>query len=270
MRTGLELVIATALLAAGSPALAQSPPPAFGRAYIGLNAGAAWGSSSYATSPGCPPAAIDAVFCNKAPEASARNGSSVAASGRGTLSSSGFTGGIHGGYNWQQGNIVLGGESDFGALDLGQSASAKGAFPFPFLGTTYALTDSISTSWLATLRGRLGYTVSPELLLYATGGVAFADFKIASSYADNAIDPTFPGGSGFGRRTEVRTGWVMGGGGEWLLNASWSITAEYLHLDFGSMGVDVPVSNTPAFVQRMRVEADLSAEVVRVGINYHP
>jgi outer membrane immunogenic protein len=270
MRIDLALFIATALLATVSPALAQDSLPAFGGAYIGINAGAAWNSSSFTTAPGCPSATISAVFCNASPDASAANGAAVAASGRGDLSSSGFTGGIQGGYNWQRGNIVFGGEGDFGALDLSRSASATGVFPVPFLGTAYALTDSLSTSWLGTLRGRLGYTVTPDLLLYATGGVAFTDLNVSSRYSDNAIGPTFPGGSGFGHNSEVRTGWVLGGGGEWLLDDCWSITAEYLHLDFGSMGVNVPVSNSPAFAQQMRVEADLSAEVVRVGINYHP
>jgi outer membrane immunogenic protein len=270
MRTSLAIVVVTAVLAAGLPALAEgTPPPAFGGSYFGVNAGIARGSSDYTTSPGCPPSATDAVFCNAPPDASAANGTAVAASGSGDLSSTEFTGGIQVGYNWQRGNFIFGGEGDFGALNLSQSASTTGVFPFPFLGTTYALLDRMSTSWLATVRGRLGYTVTPGLLLYATGGVAFADFKFSSSYSDNAIDATFPGGNGFGSKSEVRAGWVVGGGGEWLLGGPWSIKAEYLYLDFGSMSVAVPISNTPVFAQQMQVKADLSAHVARVGINYH-
>ena len=271
MRTALVATVGFTFVAIGSPSFADGAVHNFAGAYIGLNAGAAWGSSRYATDPGClaDPTA-DAVFCNGAPDPSAVNGDAVAASGTGDLSSSGFTGGIEGGYSWQTGNVVYGGEGDFGAFDLGASTSPTGIFPFVFAGTSYALTESMSTNWLATLRGRLGYTATPELLLYATGGLAFTDFKFSSGYSDNAISVLFPGGTGFGKKSGVAAGWTVGGGGEWLLDGNWSIKAEYLYLDFGSMTVAVPVSNTAAFAQTMQVEADLSAQVARVGINYRP
>jgi outer membrane immunogenic protein len=270
MRIGFASVIATVLLAVCPSVRAESSLPAFGGAYIGVNAGAAWGSSGYSTNPGCVPDGANGVFCESAPDPSAINGAAVAASGTGDLASAGFTGGIQAGYNWQNGNIVYGGEGDFGAFDLGASASPAGVFPFAFLGTSYALSESMSTQWLATLRARLGYMVAPQLLLYATGGIAFTDFKFASGYSDNAIDSSFPGGTGFGKKSGVATGWTLGGGGEWLLDGPWSIKAEYLYLDFGSTGVAVPLSNTLAFTQTMLVDADLSAQVARVGINYRP
>src|SRR5262245_17091114 len=140
MRIGLVSVAVTTLVGASSAALAQGSPTPFSGVYIGLNAGAAWGSTPYATDPGClvDPLA-EAVFCNTPPSASAVNGVAVASSGSGDLSATGFTGGVQGGYNWQNGNIVYGGEADFGSLDLGASASPSGTFPFVFAGTTYAL-----------------------------------------------------------------------------------------------------------------------------------
>jgi outer membrane immunogenic protein len=271
MRIGLAPVIAVALIAVGSPALAESSTPAFGGAYIGLNAGAAWGSARYATDPGClPDPAAPAVFCNAAPSASAVNGTAVAASGSGDLSAAGFTGGIQGGYNWQSGKIVFGGEGDFGAFSFGKSTNTTGSFPLVFAGTSYALSESASTSWLITLRGRIGYTVTPYLLLYGTGGLALTDFRFASGYSDNAISPgLFPGGTGFGENSGVATGWTIGGGGEWMFDGRWSLKAEYLYLDFGSSSVTVPVTNAN-FAQTMLVDADLSAQVARVGINYRP
>ena len=101
-------------------------------------------------------------------------------------------------------------------------------------------------------------------------GVALTDFSFSSSYSDNAIDPTFPGGSGSTSISTVRTGWTVGGGGEWLLDSRWSIKAEYLYLDFGSTNFPVATSNTAAYTQTMVVDADLSAQVARVGINYRP
>ncbi len=67
-----------------------------------------------------------------------------------------------------------------------------------------------------------------------TAGVALTDFSFSSSYSDNAIGPTFPGGTGSTSISTVKTGWTVGGGGEWLLDSRWSIKAEYLYLDFGS------------------------------------
>ena len=104
--------------------------------------------------------------------------------------------------------------------------------------------------------------------MVATGGIAFTDFKFESTYADNAILAPLPGGTGFGSASEVRTGWVVGGGGEWMLDRNWSVRAEYLYLDFGSVNVAVPVSNSPAFTQLVIVGADLSAQIARVGLNY--
>jgi outer membrane immunogenic protein len=242
--------------------------PTFAGAYIGANAGAAWGSSGYSTNSGCPDTTF-AVFCDSG-EASAANGPAVANSGTGTLSSSGFTGGIQGGYNWQVGKIVFGGEGDFGAFSLDKSANPTGVFPVAFLGTSFALNESMSTDWLITLRGRLGYTVTPQLLLYATAGVALTDFKFSSSYSDNAIDSTFPGGFGSTTVSNVRTGWTVGGGGEWMLDSRWSVKAEYLYVDFGSTDFAVAASNTEDYKQTMAITTDLTAQIARVGINYRP
>jgi outer membrane immunogenic protein len=242
--------------------------PSFAGAYIGLNAGAAWGSSDYSTNPGCPDTTL-AVFCDSG-GVSRVNGPAVANSGTGSLSSSGFTGGIQGGYNWQVGQIVFGGEGDFGAFNLGKSVRASGEFPSTFLGDAYTLDESMSTDWLITLRGRLGYTVTPQLLIYGTAGLALTDFKFSSGYSDNAIDATFPGGKGAASVSNVVTGWTIGGGGEWLIDSRWSIKAEYLYLDFGSTNMPVALSNTEDYTQTMSVDADLSAQVARVGVNYRP
>jgi outer membrane immunogenic protein len=267
VRTRIFALIAAGLLGA-APSLAGEPG-SFGGAYIGLNAGAAWGSANYATDPGClADPAGDAAFCN-AGTANAINGTAVAASGSGDLSSSGFTGGIQGGYNWQFGSVVLGGEGDFGAFDLGESSGTSGNFPFAFAGTSYVLQESMSTNWLMTLRGRVGYTVQPNLLLYATGGLALTDFSFSSSYSDNANNGIVFGGVGYGKSSDVRAGGVVGGGGEWLFDRNWSFKAEYLYINFGSMDVTVPVVNGN-FAQTMTVDADLSASVARVGVNYRP
>jgi outer membrane immunogenic protein len=66
---------------------------------------------------------------------------------------SGFVGGVQIGKNWQSGKIVYGIEGDI---------SVSGA-------------DGID--WTGTLRGRLGYLMSPSILLYGTAGIGFINFE---------------------------------------------------------------------------------------------
>ena len=257
-------------LAVITPVVSMAIAPAFNfnGSYLGGDIGAAWGISNYQTNPGCGAIGVDAVFCNVRPAPSALNGSAVSASGTGRTVANGITGGVQVGHNWQKNKVIFGGEADFGALSLNKPVHVNGVFPTAFLGTRYSLTESISTNWLATVRGRIGLTIHPQLLLYATSGVAFTNYKVSSSYSDNAVNVDFPGGSGSGTRSSNRTGWTAGGGGEWLLMKHFSIKAEYLYAAFNSMNVLVPVSNTPLFTQTIGMKANLSTNIVRFGVNY--
>lgn len=63
----------------------------------------------------------------------------------------GLAAGIQIGRNWQAGNIVYGIEGDV------------------------SLSGADSLDWMATARGRLGYLLTPSLLLYGTAGVGLVD-----------------------------------------------------------------------------------------------
>src|SRR5580704_13801025 len=76
--------------------------------------------------------------------------------------------GIHAGYNYQfYSNLVAGVEGDI-----------NGRFGEGFFPATDLLMRS---TWDASLRARLGILVTPRSLLYATGGVAFGDFKTTTA-----------------------------------------------------------------------------------------
>lgn len=240
----------------------------FNGTYLGATMGGAWGTSDYHTNPGCPALPTNAVFCNASPDPTAVNGTAVANSGKGTLSSTSFIGGIEGGHNWQIHNFVVGGEADFSGLHLNKSLETNGIFPSLFLGNSYVLDNSFSTDWLATIRGRAGVTVTPKLLFYATGGVAFVDYDLSSSYQDNAISPLFPGGTGTDNQSGVKTGWTVGGGGEFFLSQSVSVKLEYLYMNFGTTTFAIPVSNTPDYTQTMHTSFDMNINLVRLGLNY--
>jgi outer membrane immunogenic protein len=116
---------------------------------------------------------------------------------------SGFAGGLQGGYNWQTGQLVFGGEADI------QLSGANDTFaPWKF-----------SNPWFGTLRGRAGFAVN-NILIYGTAGVALGELSA------QAI--------GLQSENHTNVGWTAGVGVEAGLAASWSAKVEYLFIDLAS------------------------------------
>lgn len=134
------------------------------------------------------------------------------------------------GYNWQIGYVVLGLEGDF------DYSSAHGS-----------LVSGVDSrlQWLSTARGRVGYTITPSLLLYGTGGAAFAKGKLSVA--------------GVSSDSKVHTGYGMGGGAEYAFGDGWSAKAEYLYINFGDRDYCIAGICGPG---------SFDAHVVRAGINY--
>jgi outer membrane immunogenic protein len=132
------------------------------------------------------------------------------------------------------------------------------------------VTNRTRLNWVSTLRATLGVAAAPRVLLYATGGAAFTRIQLSSAYSDNAVDPGqgLPGGSGSASTSKVKAGWVLGGGAQWALDQRWSVKAEYLYAHFGSVSVDVPVTNTASFAQTMSVTNDVTLQLLRIGFDY--
>jgi outer membrane immunogenic protein len=118
-------------------------------------------------------------------------------------------GGVFGfqfGHNWQWGPVVGGLEIDFSGADIKELASA---------------------------RGRLGYLIMPNWLLYGTAGMAWGHFRV------NTTDTVrFDGITAVDSVTTFANefGWVGGVGLEWKFwpgSNSWLLRGEWLHYDFG-------------------------------------
>jgi outer membrane immunogenic protein len=240
--------------------------------YIGANAGAAWGRSDVTTTAICP-AVTPWYFCRVG--FGEANGAAVSAAGTGSLSDTGFTGGVQAGYNWQNGNIVLGAETDFGAFHFRGTQSFSAHYPVfgPFVSPTdvFTLTTSAEANWLYTARGRVGWAASPNVLVYATGGLALTRLKVANSFSDDQGGFGSSGASGGGSNSATKAGWVLGGGVEWAFDRHWSAKAEYLYVNFGSVNVTSRIFHPGAgagYAQAINTSADLSANIVRAGINY--
>jgi outer membrane immunogenic protein len=129
-----------------------------------------------------------------------------------------FIGGGHVGYNVQCGRIVFGVEGDISFMDVETRGVQQSDL------TT--LTTEMDT--LATLRGRLGVTIHDNVLLYGTAGVAWAD------RTHHLVAPNAPGGRFTQSDSDWATGWVVGGGVEFMRDNRWSVRAEVLYADLGS------------------------------------
>jgi outer membrane immunogenic protein len=110
---------------------------------------------------------------------------------------------------------------------------------------TRTTSKSWRSPWFATLRGRIGFLVAPQSLLYGTGGLAIGRFELSSqvSVTCRAVSPGTVTPSGFRARLQrvrrrsavsifsdsaTRLGWVAGGGIEQELSRCCSIRLEYL------------------------------------------
>ena len=132
---------------------------------------------------------------------------------------SGAVGGGQIGYNWQSQRFVYGLEADISAADIGISET--------FVVPGAVLNASATIDWLATVRGRAGVLVQPNLLLYGTLGLAIVHAEARASV--NAIGFTSLGIE----ESRTDTGLVYGLGVESKLNDRLSARLEYL--GFGNL-----------------------------------
>jgi outer membrane immunogenic protein len=269
------LVGAAALATVGTCAygadmpIKASPPPTvpvanWAGCYIGLNAGAMVGDDRYdLTMAGAFLLPVN-LFSNPANSSQLNHSYSP--------SPVGFTGGGHIGCNWQNTTWIYGLEADIdGATRLDTNANYGPAGPFVgsgLLASSHTEEVTKQVEWYSTFRGRLGYTVMPNWLLYATGGIAVGELKSTTSVQFGA-DQFFLAGLGFvGSQTATRAGWTIGAGTEWALTNTWSIKAEYLFLDFGNFTYLSSCVNCVVFTGMWQTRVRADENVFRLGVNY--
>jgi outer membrane immunogenic protein len=153
------------------------------------------------------------------------------------------------GYNWQFGSVVTGLEIDYSFAKINASGGV-GTFIDVCEGfLPGVVTRSVKFDALASARGRLGYTVLPDLLAYGTVGPGWGHSAVNVSMSYDG------GGSAYTNNF----GWVAGGGLEYKLWEHVLVRAEYLHYDFAKT-----TYNTPLAV----INAASTVDVVRGGISY--
>jgi outer membrane immunogenic protein len=233
----------------------KAPPPAVAvyswtGFYVGVSAGGNWGHSDPITYV----AHVGDYFGTCGPPVLCVD--PVNAAGKQSLKTSGFTGGVQGGYNLQLGNIVAGIEADF---EYFRSAGSTSATRPTYSTNTDTVFSSVSTDWLFTLRPRLGVALN-NWLFYGTGGLAVTKLNASWGFTDSFVG----GGRESVSVSETKIGWVAGGGIETALFNNWLIGCEYLYMRFNDIsGSGKIVANDDV----LNHSSNLSASIVRARVS---
>ncbi len=193
------------------------------------------------------------------------------------MNKGGFIGGGQVGYNYQfNNNFVAGVEADIQGLTGSGSGTSTGLGPGP-TGVQAVTTAQINQSldYIGTIRGRIGYLVTPTLLIYGAGGLAYGGANLSASYNSVDIAGIAPPGFGSSSYSDTRVGFAAGAGGEWMFAPHWSAKLEYLYYDLGSVtapqnaifGVNAAGALNWGFLPS--TSARFNGHIVRVGLNYH-
>jgi outer membrane immunogenic protein len=198
------------------------------------------------------------------------------------LSGAGALGGAQAGYNWQFNARWLAGlEADF------DFASINGAPAAVFLSDgdgPFTSSAASQLKWFGTVRGRLGYLPAENLLIYATGGLAYGRVEDSATILNSTPGAFAAAGPGIqfgflcgaagsacfaGSASSTRVGWTAGAGFEFLLPRGFSIKTEYLYVNLGAHsftlnGMPLPGDHPSSVVVRTNTDA----HIVRLGLNY--
>jgi opacity protein-like surface antigen len=195
----------------------------------------------------------------------------------------GVLGGGQVGYN-QQFNpwLVFGLEADIQATDVHSQGNGSGAVDgIVNFGPSFAYaSQNKSVDWFGTVRGRIGVTFPslPNLLLYATGGLAYGGVVHSANVSD--FYPSLGviiGGAGT-NYDQTKIGWTAGGGVEWFpapahpLLSAFSVKLEYLYTDLGpttlnGMSIFTIPDGGPTFFYSQASQTRW--HTIRAGVNWH-
>jgi outer membrane immunogenic protein len=153
----------------------------------------------------------------------------------GSLNTSALVGGVHGGYNWQFAPAFVAGiEGDWSWTTANTTFIQSWVSTITGVRPAALTRMNIVDNWLASIRGRIGYLVTPATLVYFTGGGAWGQVGYTASAANETS--TYVATSALSKTV---SGSVLGGGLEYVFSNNWSVRAEYLfyHLDTGASAI---------------------------------
>jgi outer membrane immunogenic protein len=189
-------------------------------------------------------------------------------------------GGVYLGYNWQFAPQWVGGiefdwaDANKNTTTVGIPGCSSSSSCDPFLGESIqGDAASVKMGWDASARARVGYLLSPGLLVYGTGGIAWQRIETSATCQFSNPDPICFGTAGNPFATvsnsTTRTGWTIGGGVETKISENWILRAEYRYSDFGTFStqanLNVPGSGGATSVA---YQLKLNTQIATVGIAY--
>ena len=252
-------LLATSAFAADLPARTYTKAPVYVEPvynwtgfYIGGNLGYSWGRSNDTS-----------TLTNTA--------GTVLFAGTDKSDLNGIVGGGQIGYNWQMQGWVWGLEADIQGSDekgtrnflcpTGVCTPTFGQIAvFPGPAVPVALSQKID--WFGTVRARGGVLVTPKVLLYATGGLAYGE--VGSSASIGLVPTVFPSTS------TTNVGWTVGAGIEGAIGGNWTAKLEYLYIDLGKANGSflTTIGGLGGGVLSSNYSSHVIDNVLRVGINY--
>jgi opacity protein-like surface antigen len=129
------------------------------------------------------------------------------------------------GCNWQvNGPWVVGVEAAWNAKAM--NIAQNNNYP-QFTSVSSIVATEISS--IASLTGRLGYAITPDWLIYAKGGVAFAKIETAGYISPAGVFDEL-----IWNDSKWHTGWTVGGGVEYRLFRNVTVGGEYNYYRFGA------------------------------------
>ena len=131
------------------------------------------------------------------------------------------------GYNWQIAPLwVVGLEADAAwARNNKTLAGISGTFGSGGQGVDFGATafdsSNVKLGWDGSVRGRVGFLITPTWLLYATGGVAWQQADINASCDGSLFNSSWCIAVRNETLSKTKAGWTIGGGVETLLWNNW-------------------------------------------------
>jgi outer membrane immunogenic protein len=184
----------------------------------------------------------------------------------------GIVGGGQAGYNWQVQNWVWGLEADIQGTDEKGSRGftcgiavctppVGGFLALVIPGPAVPVTLNQKIDWFGTVRGRVGILATPNVLFYATGGLAYGE--VASSGTIGAALSPFSA-------TDTRAGYTVGAGIEGAFGGNWTAKLEYLYVVLGrvsgSFATTIPALGGGTLSSNY--SSRITDNVLRLGVNY--
>lgn len=231
----LAALIAAPAMAADMAVKAPPQPPApvvsWTGFYVGGEIGARWDNSDWNTTciagfAACPLNGISPGF--------------LANNNPAGFNSAAFRGGLFAGYNLQVSpRWLIGVEGDFGG---GNNSTTIGGIPGtlgPGLTPNPADQSSVKGTWDASAVARVGYLITPTVMVFGVGGGSWLHEEASATCAPAPAVSwcIIPADIGTTQMTSsTRSGWTAGGGFEYMVLPNWLVRGEYRYADYGSFG----------------------------------